>query len=75
MSGTATGADTARFIAQLKAAHNKKADELERLVAQLQKDKQRKDKEIGDLTKQNKPRRQDFDKTPSKEKLAELIQD
>ncbi len=41
----------------------------------LQKDKQRKDTEIGDLTKHNKQFRQDFDKTPSKEKLAELIQD
>ena len=75
MSGTATGADTARFIDQLKAAHQKKADELERLVAQLQKDKQRKDNEIEALTKQNKKLRQDFDKTLSKEKLAELIQD
>ena len=75
MSGIAAGADTARFNDRLKAAHNKKADELERLAAQLQKDKQRKDKEIGDLTKHNKQLRQDFDKTPSKEKLAELIQD
>ena len=37
-SGTATGADTAKFIDQLKAANKKKTDELERLVAQLQKE-------------------------------------
>ncbi len=73
--GTATGADTARFIDQLKAAHKKRTDELERLVAQLQQDKQRKDREIEGLTRENKKLRADFDKTLSKEKLAELIED
>ena len=73
--GTATGAATARFIDQLKAAHKKRTDELERLVAQLQQDKQRKDREIEGLTRENKKLRADFDKTLSKEKLAELIED
>ena len=44
-------------------------------MAQLQKEKQRKDREIDELTKDNKKLRQDFDKTLSKEKLAELIKD
>ncbi len=44
-------------------------------MAQLQKDKQRKDREIDGLTRENKKLRQDFDKTLSKEKLAELIED
>ena len=73
--GTATGADTALFVDQLKAAHKKRTDELERLVAQLQQDKQRKDREIEALTRENKKLRADFDKTLSKEKLAELIED
>ena len=73
--GTATGSDTARFVDQLKAAHKKRTDELERLVAQLQQDKQRKDREIEALTRENKKLRADFDKTLSKEKLAELIED
>ena len=55
--GTATGADTARFVDQLKAAHKKRTDELERLVAQLQQDKQRKDREIEALTRETKPLR------------------
>ena len=63
------------FIDKLKAAHKKTKDELERLVAQLQKEKQRKNVEIEELTRDNKRLRQDLDKTLSKEKLAELIED
>ena len=44
-------------------------------MAQLQQDKQRKDREIEALTRENKKLRADFDKTLSKEKLAELIED
>ena len=73
--GTATGADTARFVDQLKAAHKKRTDELERLVAQLQQDKKRKDREIEALTRENKKLRADFSSLMSKEKLAELIED
>ena len=73
--GTATGADTARFVDQLKAAHKKRTDELERLVAQLQQDKKRKDREIEALTRENKKLCADFSSLMSKEKLAELIED
>ena len=60
---------------RLKAAHKQKTDELERLVGKLREEKQRKDREIEALTKENQRLRQDFDKTLSKEKLAELVAD
>ena len=42
----ATGDDTARFIEQLKPTYQKRSyQKLERLVAQLQNDKQRCDKQ------------------------------
>ena len=75
MSGTATASDTAEFVDRLKAAHAKKSEALEKLVAQLRAEAQRKDREIADLQKENKRLRGDLDKTLSKEKLAELIKD
>ena len=62
-------------MGQLKAAHQKRTDELERLVAPLQKDKQRKDREIDGLAREHKRPRRDFDQALSKDKLAELIED
>jgi len=75
LSGDATAQDTAAFVDRLKAAHAKKTDALEKLVAQLRAEAQRKDREIADLVKDNKRLRADFDKTLSKEKLAELVKD
>merc|ERR1711939_507252 len=49
--------------------------ELELLVSQLMKEKSKLNKEVAELTKQNKKLRADFDKTLSKEKLQELIKD
>ena len=76
VADTATAQDTALFVDQLKAAHTKKMDALQPLVAQLQqKQQQYKDREIESLTRDNKRLRQYLDKTLSKEKLAELIED
>ena len=49
--------------------------ELEQLVARLTQEKRRKDAELAELAAENKRLRADFDKTLSKEKLAELIED
>ena len=55
--------------------HKRRTDELEQLVARLTQEKRRKDAELAELAAENKRLRADFDKTLSKEKLAELIED
>ena len=63
------------LVEKQRKLHEGKVRDYEGVVASMEKELRQKNDDLDGQRKQNKQLRQDLDKTLSKEKLAELIQD